>query len=301
MKNIFYNTQNHLRNGWWILIFIALVVLSQPIYKPLKAFVASLGANQSMLELISPLLILLITWICLRLRQQSLSNVGLKLNFSWCKQLGVGFVIGCLLIFVTAGLIWAIGGIDFSFNLQSSQSIMLLGFYGFVLGAFLEELLHRGFIFQRLIDGLGVWPAQLLIATLFTLGHWGNPGMQGVTQIISSMDLFIGSLLFGLAYIKTGSLAMPIGLHIGWNWFQGNILGFSVSGYEANGLLSPVFNDTPLWLTGGEFGPEASIFSVLVGTVALTGLYFYKGTHQTLSTPNSFPSQETDKPVLQSD
>jgi hypothetical protein len=169
MKNIFFNTQTHLRNGWWILIFIALVVLSQPIYKPLKSVVAALGANQPILELVSPILILLVTWFCLRLRRQSLSNVGLKLNFSWCKQLGVGFVIGCLLILITAGLIWGIGGISFSVNLQFSQNIVWLGFYGFVLRAFLEELLHRGFIFQRLIDGLGVLPAQLLIATLFTL------------------------------------------------------------------------------------------------------------------------------------
>jgi hypothetical protein len=298
MKNIFFNTQTHLRNGWWILIFIALVVLSQPIYKPLKSVVASLGANQPILELVSPILILLITWFCLRLRRQSLSNVGLKLNISWCKQLGVGFVIGCLLILITAGLIWGAGGISFSVNLQFSQNIVWLGFYGFVLGAFLEELLHRGFIFQRLIDGLGVLPAQLLIATLFTLGHWGNPGMEGETQIISSVVLFIVSLLFGLAYIKTQSLAMPIGLHLGWNWFQGTILGFSVSGHQENGLLSPIFNDSPQWLTGGEFGPEASIFSVLVGAVALTLLYFYKGRHQSLTTQTSIAIGEPEKPVL---
>ncbi|KKO50164.1 hypothetical protein VT06_01495 [Arsukibacterium sp. MJ3] len=124
--------------------------------------------------------------------------------------------------------------------------------------------------------------------------------MQGLTQIISSLDLFIASLLFGLAYIKTQSLALPIGLHIGWNWFQGNILGFNVSGHQANGLLSPVFNDTPLWLTGGEFGPEASIFSVLVGVVALTLLYCYKGNHQTEAKLNTPDTQEAKAHVAQS-
>jgi hypothetical protein len=107
--------------------------------------------------------------------------------------------------------------------------------------------------------------------------------MEGTTQIVSTIDLFLGSIVFGLAYIKTQSLALPIGLHLGWNWAQGNILGFGVSGHDKAGWFKPIFNGSDEWLTGGSFGPEASIFSIVVSIVALIILHRWKGSVKTIN------------------
>jgi len=84
--------------------------------------------------------------------------------------------------------------------------------------------------------------------------------MTGTVKILASINIFIASILFGIAYIKTNSLAMPLGLHFMANYMQGTVLGFGVSGGKIPSLIKPVFNDTSIWLSGGEFGIEASIW-----------------------------------------
>jgi membrane protease YdiL (CAAX protease family) len=151
------------------------------------------------------------------------------------------------------------------------------GAWLFLWAALLEELLFRGFVFQRLVDGTGALTAQLLMAALFALAHWGNPGMEGTTEVWATIDTMLGALLLGLAYLRTGSLALPIGIHFGWNWVQGSVLVFDVSGMDQSGWLLPHLLDKPQWLTGGAFGPEASVFSVLVDATAVFALWRWKG------------------------
>lgn len=277
MKHIFYNKNKQVRNGWWIALFIGLVALTRPVYKPIKLGLSQLGATEQVLELTSFALLLLVTWICVKIRKESLSDVGMGINLRWFKHLFTGTFVGMAMIFAIITLIWSVGGVTFELDEQRSFQVLSYGAYLFLIGSLVEEILHRGFIFQRLIDGIGVWGAQLSIATLFALGHWGNPGMDGTTQIFSSIDLFLGSLIFGLAYIKTHSLALPIGLHLGWNWAQGNLLGFGVSGYDQVGWFKPIFHGMEEWVTGGNFGPEASVFSIVVSIITLIILIIWKG------------------------
>ena len=98
----------------------------------------------------------------------------------------------------------------------------------------------------------------------FAAAHWGNPGMDGGTMVAAIVDTALGAILLGLAWLRTGRLALPIGIHLGWNWTQGTLLGFDVSGLAQAGWLRPHLLDKPQWLTGGAFGPEASVLPVLV-------------------------------------
>jgi hypothetical protein len=100
--------------------------------------------------------------------------------------------------------------------------------------------------------------------------------MMGDVKVLASINIFIASLVFGLAFICTKSLAMPLGLHFMANLMQGGVLGFGVSGTEQSGLLKPVFSEVPVWLTGGQFGLEASVPGLIfvVGTLML--LYKWK-------------------------
>jgi hypothetical protein len=101
--------------------------------------------------------------------------------------------------------------------------------------------------------------------------------MQGTTEIVAVIDIFLAGAMLGLAYLRTRSLALPIGLHLGWNWTQGHVLGFGVSGFDFAGWVKPVFQGKAAWLTGGAFGPESSVFSPVVTLVVIALLWRWKG------------------------
>jgi hypothetical protein len=115
------------------------------------------------------------------------------------------------------------------------------------------------------------------LGLLFATSHWGNPDMQGATLILASIELFLGAVLLGLAYLRTRSLALPVGIHLGWNWALGHVLGFDVSGFEHAGWFRPLLQERPEWISGGAFGPEASLFAVVVDLLLIGMLWRWKG------------------------
>jgi membrane protease YdiL (CAAX protease family) len=277
MPPIFRTPQGQVRNGWWILAFVAVFLASQVVYHPISKALQQHGFTGPWLSPLPVVAVLLVTWICTRLRREPLASVGLAMNGRWLRQVLLGSAMGITMMLVVAGLICAAGGVSFAMDPARSARALAAGAWAFVCVALLEELLFRGFVFQRLVDGIGVGGAQLLMAALFAVAHWGNPGMEGPTEFWATLDTALGALLLGFAYLRTGSLALPIGLHFGWNWAQGAVLGFDVSGFDQTGWLLPHLMDKPQWLTGGSFGPEASIFSVLVDTSVVLLLWRWKG------------------------
>lgn len=277
MKKLFLDTNGKLRNGWWILIFIGCVAVTRFVYRPVTHGLRDLGLPNLWLEMAPFLFALLATWACTRMRRESLASVGFRLKARWFGEIVAGTVLGIITLLVVVGMVMAIGGVRFDLDPMRSGATLLRGFYIFLCAALLEETFFRGFMFQRLLDGIGVGPAQIAMAALFVVAHWGNPGMEGGTQVVAALDLFLGSLMLGLAYLRTRSLALPVGLHLGWNWMQGYVFGFGVSGYGYAGWFMPVFGGKAEWLTGGNFGPESSVFSPLVSLVMIVLLWRWKG------------------------
>ena len=277
MKQILRDRHGSLRNGWWILAFLALFVVSQPVYKLVSRAMQQHGFDGAWLSPLPVAFLVLVTYACLRLRGESLSAVGLRPDFSWAREAFLGTGLGIALIVLVTGFIIATGGVSFSLDPARSLGALAGGAWLFAWVVMLEELLFRGFVFQRMVDGVGAWPALLAMALLFALAHWGNPGMEGATLVWATVDTALGAVLLGLAYLRTRRLALPIGIHFGWNWAQGSLLGFDVSGLDQAGWLLPQMLGKPQWLTGGEFGPEASIFAVLVDTAAVILMWRWKG------------------------
>ena len=123
--------------------------------------------------------------------------------------------------------------------------------------AALEELVFRGFVFQRLVEGVGAWLAQPLMAAYFVLTHSQGLAGAGALQWLAGANIFIAGLVFGTAYLATRSLALPIALHFGLNFLQGPVLGFGVSGHAGDSAWVPVADAAlPAW-HGGAFGLEA--------------------------------------------
>jgi CAAX protease family protein len=140
-----------------------------------------------------------------------------------------------------------------------------LALFGFTAAAAVtEELMYRG-VLLRIIEGrLGSFGALALTALLFGLSHLLNPHATLWSAIAIAIEA--GGML-GAAYIATRNLWVPIGLHFAWNYAEGGVFGTQISGKEApEGILDGVLSG-PAALTGGEFGPEASIYSVAAGLI----------------------------------
>jgi membrane protease YdiL (CAAX protease family) len=273
VRKFLFDEAGRLRNGWWALAFVACVAATSLVYSPLSHRLQAMGVSKDWLQAAPVAMVLLATWICTRLRREPLSSVGLRLDRRWVRQLAWGCGIGFAAMALAAGLLVALGGVRFGLDPARSLSGMAFGVYLFLSVALLEELLFRGFLFQRLVAGLGAWPAQFVLAALFALAHWGNPGMEGATKIWATIDIALAAVFLGLAYLRTRSLALPIGLHLGWNWTQGYLFGFGVSGVDLTGWLHPVFQRMPTWITGGKFGPEGSLIGVVVDLVTLAVIW----------------------------
>jgi membrane protease YdiL (CAAX protease family) len=264
-RQIFFDQENRLRNGWWVFIFVGFTLAAGLLIGLLSQGLAALGMPKGALVATNSVIALAATWGCLLLRKEGWASVGFRLNGRWAMEASLGIGVGFLLMIFTALAVLGGHGFIFQRNPLGDWTTLLRGFWLFTWVAIFEETFFRGFLFQRLVDGLGTWPAQLLMAAFFAYEHWNNPGMHGATKAWATVNIALAAILLGLAYLRTRSLALPIGIHLGWNWTQGNILGFGVSGtMTEQGLLKPVFGSKPEWFTGGAFGLEASLPCVLV-------------------------------------
>lgn len=271
MRSVFFNREQRLRNGWWALIYLAFLGLGLTGFRALIPLFKRLGiASGTWVIGVAFLLSLGATWACTHLRKEPLSSAGWRLNARWGGAFLAGTLLGIGTLLLAAVMLWAFGGVTWEVDPARSAKALALGFGSFTLVALWEENLFRGFVFQRLLEGLGVWPTQLLLALLFGLAHWSNPGMQGSTKAWATLNIALAAVLLGLAYLRTRNLALPIGIHLGWNWAQGNLMGLGVSGTrELPGWFRPAFHGKPDWLSGGSFGAEASLFGVLALLVAI--------------------------------
>ena len=138
-----------------------------------------------------------------------------------------------------------------------------------------EEIMFRGVLFRVIEDGLGTWAALIVSAMFFGLVHLGNPNATLWSSIAIAVE---AGLLLGMAYAWTRSLWFVMGLHAAWNFTQGTLLGIPVSGIALKGLLDSSTQGSA-WLSGGEFGAEASVTTVIVCT-ALAAFFTHKAISQ---------------------
>ncbi|MDZ4113149.1 MAG: CPBP family intramembrane glutamic endopeptidase [Brevundimonas sp.] len=260
------NRDGRLRNGWWVAAFLALLAA---LLAPAILVSAHLGREVTILDQV--VIIALATVAIQAFRRRSVFEVTGRPDLRWIAQLALGSALGGLLMAAPA-LALTLGG-WVRWEVAAANPAALWFAVLLMAGvAVAEELLFRGVLFQRLIAGIGLWPAQIVIGLFFVLTHLGNPGMDGATRIWAGVNIFVASILFGLAYVRTRSLALPIGLHFMANVTQGIVLGFGVSGAAEPSVLSPVRAAGMDWLTGGAFGLEASLPG-LIAVLALVTVF----------------------------
>lgn len=135
----------------------------------------------------------------------------------------------------------------------------------FAVAAAAEEAVFRGYAFQALVQGIGVWPAVLASSALFAYAHGGN---ANVTPLALA-NIFLAGVMLAVAYLRTRSLWFATAVHLGWNWTMASLLDFPVSGFVLDVPLYTARETGPDWMTGGPFGPEAGLaasVSIVLGT-----------------------------------
>jgi uncharacterized protein len=213
------------------------------------------------------------TLICSRLidRRDLLGMIGLRWHRGAWRQLGMGMALTLGMIILLVGLELALGEarmLSGHVTTAHTLSLLFLGLLSFTLVGFAEEILVRGYPFTVLRNHGGVVTALLLTSGVFSLIHAFNPGIGW----FGFLNIFLAGIWLGLARVVSGSLWLPVGLHIGWNFFMGPVFGFPVSGIIERSVLV-TRTGGPEWISGGAFGPEAGLLATLVLIAGTAVLY----------------------------
>ena len=187
------------------------------------------------------------------------------------KHLLLGFGTGVLYFGIIAGVL-AMAGV-YKVKLGSDSWLEIVEYLAlFFLVAVAEEIVFRGFIFRMIDERFNFVTALLVSALIFGFIHMGNSNATLWSSVAIAVE---AGLLLGAAYKYSGTIWLPIGIHWAWNFTQGNVLGFSVSGMPCEVSVFDAMVSGPEILTGGGFGPEASVVTVALGVIFT--LFFISG------------------------
>lgn len=213
--------------------------------------------------------------LVLRWRRLPLSLLGVSLKGRW-KDLLAGFGVALLLYVVGFGLSLLTGTVEVA-SVQLVPSALLGTLLLFLLVAVTEEVMLRGFVLGRMLAGrMNRFVALFLSSALFSVMHLFNPNFA----LLPFVNILLAGCLLGASFLYTRNLCFPIVLHWFWNWLQGPVLGYEVSGMNSGeSLLTLRLTGSDL-LTGGRFGFEGSLLCtvlLVVGTLAIVGYYERRG------------------------
>ena len=190
------------------------------------------------------------------------------------SSIGNGLFIG-FSYFIIVTVTMSLCGYYHIKSIQFDWEKQLFSFTLFFLVAVSEEIFFRGILFRMINRRWNLWAALVISALIFGGLHIFNDNATLWSSIAIAIEA--GSLL-GAAYAYSKNLWLPIGIHWIWNYTQGNILGFPVSGEDnVTSIITPEISG-PQWLTGGSFGAEASVISAVIGL--LISLWFIRKTIQ---------------------
>lgn len=277
MQPFINEEEGRIRAFWRLILQVALMVF-------LMIIVALAYHAEVFMKFVSLGAILVSVWVAGRyLDHRPFRGFGMQMNASWWESCGVGFLIGGGAMSGIFLWEWSMGWVHITgLGWQRvSETPFVLNISGYFLlmtaVGFQEELLFRGYQLRNLSEGFNLESitsrqaaigAMVLTAVIFGAMHMGNPG----ASIVSTVNVMLAGLVLAWPYLVTGELALPIGIHVAWNFFQGGVYGFPVSGMPWRTALIQVKQQGPEWATGGSFGPEAGVAGLL-GLVAVVLLY----------------------------
>ncbi len=241
-----------------LLAVVAVIAAAQPVIRKLFGAAGAVGAVGAVVlaMLVLGAYLAATKWIERRAATEFAMERALP-------ELGGGLLGGFGLFAVVMAILWMVG-VYHPAGWGTSQGLAKGLMLALVAGV-LEEILFRGLLFRLSAKVVGTWGALLLTAALFGAAHAANRGATVSSSVAIALE---AGILLGAAYAATGRLWVPIGLHMAWNFTEGSVFGMTLSGFRTDTGLIRGSIEGPRILTGGEFGPEASIVAVVVCCVA---------------------------------
>lgn len=304
---VFWNpTDSRLRALWRVVlhfavIFVGLQVLSILLGPLVSAVRVGDGGGSGALIMMASQILTGIVYVVVTigaakfLDRRNFSDYGIVWNARWLRDLLFGLLLGGLLMGAIFVFEFAMGWVTVEslfltlLPLPFAASFLLFLALFIIVGAY-EELVFRGYHLKNIAEGFSfgtiggrnaVLVGWIISSILFGLIHAFNPGATAYT----TFKITVAGLFLALPFMLTGELALSVGIHVAWNFFQGNVFGFPVSGNTAlrTTILNTVQGGPDLW-TGGGFGPEAGLLgfiAMIVGSLAV--VWWVKRTRGTLN------------------
>lgn len=213
--------------------------------------------------------------LVLRWRNLPLSLLGMSLRGRG-KDLLAGLGVAVLLYAVGFGTSLLMGTVEIA-SVEWVPRDLLGTLLFFLLVAVTEEVMLRGFVLGRMLSaGMNRFVALFLSSALFSAMHLFNPNFA----LLPFVNILLAGCLLGASFLYTRNLCFPVVLHWFWNWLQGPVLGYEVSGMDSGETLLTLRLTGSDLLTGGSFGFEGSLLCtvlLVVGTLAIIGYYERRG------------------------
>lgn len=211
-----------------------------------------------------------------KIEKRSLASIGFSKN-SWLKKYSFGFLIGLIMMSLVVILLYLFGCVTIEKQSVQPVGVSSIGFVvviliGWVIQGGTEEVLTRGWLMNVIGARYNIALGLAVSSSLFGLLHLGNPNVN----LVAILNIILVGLFFGLYVMKTNDLWAVCGMHSAWNFAQGNIFGFEVSGLNVQvGTLvdlNLVGNDI---VSGGVFGPEAGLCATIILITSILVLYIW--------------------------
>jgi membrane protease YdiL (CAAX protease family) len=269
--------QGWLRAMLYILLSLSMVYVTSAILGRIITRFGLAGAQeedmpiQGILLSYSVVTVVLITMAFLfrkLIDKQSVLSMGFRWK-GYGKHAAAGFFLGILLLSAGALVLVLLQFLFFT-SAEFHPGELLLSLLFFIIVAFTEEIAFRGYILNNLLQSTNKWTALIVSSLLFSLFHAANANIS----VLALLNIFVAGFLLGINYIFTRNIWFAVFLHFSWNFFQGPVFGFEVSGTSITGLLQQTLKGPEL-LTGGDFGFEGSLLCLLLNTLACVLLASY--------------------------
>lgn len=209
------------------------------------------------------------------IEKRSFSSIGFNKN-NWLKKYSLGFLIGLAMMSIIVLILFPFGYITVEKNpiqpvgISAIASVLVI-LFGWIIQGATEEIVTRGWLLNVLSTKYNKGVGLLISSTLFGLMHLTNPNVNYIAVI----NIILVGLFYGLYVIKTNDLWAVCGMHSAWNFAQGNIFGFKVSGLDVSvGSLIDLNLVGSDFVTGGIFGPEAGITATFILLASIGILLF---------------------------
>jgi len=202
------------------------------------------------------------------LDRKSISSMGFSF-MNRTRDIIAGFLIAVILFIFGSFILVEIKAISLTY-IGFDLSAFLLSLVLFTIVAFNEEILMRGYILNNLMSSTNKYLALLISAVIFSVLH----GMNANISLLALVNLMLAGIILGSTYIFTKNLWFPISLHLFWNFFQGPVLGYSVSGMKISSIFKVTLTGSNT-VNGGQFGFEGSLVCTVLLIIAISLIMGY--------------------------